>query len=132
MKIKYGSFIETFITLLTGLLIGIGLVMLVGCEKGIICTQEFRSYYMHPKDTLEYITVVDIDNGNILYNDSNVYKEFKVVDDSYLNIMGTNQQATLNIKFRYVNDSVHLRVYPICISTDECHVYNYNPNDTLK
>lgn len=35
MKLKYGSFISTFITLLTGLLIGIGLIMLVGCEDNI-------------------------------------------------------------------------------------------------
>ena len=36
MKLKYGSFISTFITLLTGLLIGIGLIMLVSCEDNII------------------------------------------------------------------------------------------------
>lgn len=36
MKLKYGSFISTFITLLTGLLIGIGLIMLVGCEDNIV------------------------------------------------------------------------------------------------
>lgn len=36
MKLKYGSFISTFITLLTGLLIGMGLIMLVGCEDNIV------------------------------------------------------------------------------------------------
>jgi hypothetical protein len=36
MKLKYGSFISTFVTLLTGLLIGIGLIMLVSCEDNII------------------------------------------------------------------------------------------------
>ena len=36
MKLKYGSFISTFITVLTGLLIGMGLIMLVGCEDNII------------------------------------------------------------------------------------------------
>lgn len=33
MKLKYGSFAMTFISLLTGLVIGIGLIMLTGCEK---------------------------------------------------------------------------------------------------
>lgn len=36
MKLKYGSFISTFVTVLTGLLIGIGLIMLVSCEDNII------------------------------------------------------------------------------------------------
>ena len=36
MKLKYGSFISTFLTVLTGLLIGMGLIMLVGCEDNII------------------------------------------------------------------------------------------------
>ena len=33
MKLKYGSFIVTFTSVITGLLIGMGLIMLVGCEK---------------------------------------------------------------------------------------------------
>lgn len=33
MKLKYGSFGLTFTTIITGLLIGMGLIMLVGCEK---------------------------------------------------------------------------------------------------
>lgn len=36
MKLKYGSFISTFITVLTGLLVGIGLIMLVSCEDNIV------------------------------------------------------------------------------------------------
>ena len=36
MKLKYGSFISTFITVLAGLLVGIGLIMLVSCEDNII------------------------------------------------------------------------------------------------
>lgn len=36
MKLKYGSFISTFITLLTGLLIGMGLIVLVSCEDNIV------------------------------------------------------------------------------------------------
>jgi hypothetical protein len=36
MKLKYGSFGLTFISLLTTLLIGIGLIMLVSCEDNII------------------------------------------------------------------------------------------------
>ena len=104
----------------------------LGCEKdNVICTTEFRSYSLHVKDTLEYVKVVNIDNGNTLYSDSNVYSEFKVVDDSYLNVIGKNQQTTLNIRFRYVNDTVHQRIYPICLSTDECHVYISTPHDTL-
>ena len=33
MKIKYGSFTSTFLTVVSGLLIGIGLIILTGCEK---------------------------------------------------------------------------------------------------
>jgi len=105
----------------------------LGCEKeNVVCTMEFKSYLMYVKDTLEYVKVEDIDNGNTLYTDSNVYPEFKVVDDSYLNVMGKGQQVTLNIKFRYVNDTVHQRIYPILVSTDECHVYISPIHDTLK
>jgi hypothetical protein len=104
----------------------------LGCEKeNVICTTEFRSYSLYVKDTLEYVKVVNIDNGNTLYSDSNVYPEFKVVDDSYLNVIGENQRAALNIRFRYVNDTIHQRIYPICLSTDECHVYISTPHDTL-
>ena len=36
MKLKYGSLISTFLTVLTGLLIGMGLIMLVSCEDNIV------------------------------------------------------------------------------------------------
>lgn len=105
---------------------------LLSCEKGeVICDASFRSYHLYVKDTVEYLQVVDITNGNVLYSDSNLYSQFKVVDDSYLNIMGRNQQRALNIKFRYIGDTVHLRVNPVCIYTDDCHVNFSYPSDTL-
>jgi hypothetical protein len=107
-------------------------ISLFSCEKdNVICDTSFRSYHLYIKDTVEYLQVVDIVNDNILYSDSNLYSRFKVVDDSYLNIMGRNQQATLNIRFRYVGDTVHQRVHPVCIYTDDCHVNFYYPSDTL-
>lgn len=115
------------------LLIILGLIS-VSCEKEyIICDTSFRSYNLYVKDTLEYIVVEDIDNNKILYCDSGVYPEFKVIDDSYLNEIGRNERATLNIRFLYVKDRPPLvqRVHSVCITTDDCHVnFNY-PSDTL-
>ena len=108
------------------------LFSLFSCEKeGVICDTSFRSLNLYVIDTLEYVVVRDINLGNVLYSDSNVYNQFKVVDDSYLNIMGVNNQTTLNIEFRYVNDSIYKRVSPVCIFTDECHINFYYPSDTL-
>jgi hypothetical protein len=105
---------------------------LFSCEKeGVICDTSFRSLNLYVRDTLEYVVVRDINLGNVLYSDRNVYNQFKVVDDSYLNIMGVNNQTTLNIEFRYVNDSIYKRVSPVCIFTDECHINFYYPSDTL-
>jgi len=104
----------------------------LSCEKNeVICDTSFKSYHLYVKDTVEYLRVVDIDNGYILYSDSNLYSRFKVVDDSYLNIIGKNQQRALNIKFRYTRDTVYQRIQPVCITTDECHVNFYYPSDTL-
>lgn len=111
------------------LLIGLSFV---SCEKeNVICDTSFKSLYLYVKDTVEHIQVVDIKNDYVLYSDSNLYSQFKVVDDSYLNVMGKNQRTALNIKFRYVDDSVHLRVQPVCIYTDDCHVNFFYPSDTL-
>lgn len=110
----------------------IGIVLFSSCERDdIICDASFKSYHLYVKDTIEYLQVVDIENGNVLYSDSNLYSRFKVVDDSYLNIMGRNKKNSLNIKFRYVGDTVHQRVHPVCIYTDDCHVNFYYPSDTL-
>jgi hypothetical protein len=114
------------------ILIILGFFSLYSCEKeGVICDTSFRSLNLYVKDTLEYVIVEDIDNDNILYSDSGIYSQFKVIDDSYLNVMGRNQRATLNIRFRYNGDTVHQRVHPVCIHTDECHVNFYYPSDTL-
>lgn len=127
------DFLKAFLELTIGMIGGTLLVLtLTSCEKeSVICDTSFRTHYLYVDDTLEYIKVHDIDNGFVLYSDSNVYSQFKVVDDSYLHILGTNSNGTLNIEFRRVNDSVHLNVRPICIYSDECHVYSYYPSDTL-
>lgn len=107
-------------------------LLFYSCEKNeVICDTSFRSFNLYVRDTLEYVIVRDINLGHVLYSDSNVYTQFKVVDDSYLNIMGVNNQTSLNIEFRYINDSVHKRVSPVCITTDECHINFYYPSDTL-
>ena len=49
MKIKYGSFISTFLTLLTGLVIGIGLIMLTGCEKDEILPIDNYTLELNPR-----------------------------------------------------------------------------------
>lgn len=108
------------------------LFSLFSCEKeGVICDTSFKSFNLFVRDTLEYVVVRDINSGYVLYSDSEIYTQFKVVDDSYLHIMGTNNQTSLNIDFRYVNDSVYKRVSPVCIFTDECHINFYYPSDTL-
>ena len=110
----------------------ITLLFLFSCEKQeVICDTSFKSYHLYVKDTLEYIYVVDINNNNVLYSDSLHYSRFKVVDDSYLNIMGRNQQATLNIRFRYIGDTVYQRVNPVFVYTDDCHVNIFYSSDTL-
>jgi hypothetical protein len=102
------------------------------CEKEeVICDTSFRSLNLYVRDTLEYVIVSDINSGYVLYSDSGIYTQFKVVDDSYLHMMGLNNRTTLNIDFRYVNDSVYNRVSPICIYSDECHINFYYPSDTL-
>jgi hypothetical protein len=107
-------------------------LFIVGCqEEEVICDTSFKSFNLHVKDTLEYVIVRDINSEYVLYSDSNVYTQFKVVDDSYFHIMGSDRQTTLNIDFRYVNDSVGLRVVPICVYTDKCHINFYYPSDTL-
>ena len=114
------------------LLLVLSLVLFYSCEKDdVICDTSFKSLNLYVRDTLEYVVVRDINSGYVLYSDSGIYTQFKVVDDSYLHIMGTNNQTSLNIDFRYVNDSVYKRVSPICIYTDECHINFYYPSDTL-
>jgi hypothetical protein len=115
------------------LLLVLSLVLFYSCEKdNVICDTSFKSLNLYVRDTLEYVIVRDINLGHVLYSDSNVFNRFKVVDDSYLNIMGVNNQTILNIEFRYVNDPVNFfRVSPICVYTDECHINFYYPSDTL-
>jgi hypothetical protein len=104
----------------------------LSCERDeIICDTSFKTMNLHVRDTLEFVKVHDTQNGFVLYYDSLVYQSFKVVDDSYFNIIGPNKQTDLNIEFRYINDTVHKRVVPICIFTDECHINFFYPHDTL-
>lgn len=124
-KINYVSNMKKFLFLIVSL-------FLFSCEKQeAICDTSFKSYHLYVKDTLEYVQVVDINNDNILYTDSVLYSRFKVVDDSYLNIIGKNKQATLNIRFRYIDDTIHQRVNPVCVYTDDCHINLFYPSDTL-
>jgi hypothetical protein len=108
------------------------LVLFYSCEKDeVICDTSFRSFYLYVRDTLEHVKVYDIKSGYVLYSDGGVYDRFKVIDDSYLHILGVNNQTTLNIEFRYMNDSVYKRVSPVCVYADECHINFYYPSDTL-
>lgn len=108
------------------------LFLFTSCEDDtVICDQSFRSYYMFSKDTLEYIEIKDIDNGNCLFSDSNFYGSFKVIDDSYFHVVGPNKQITLNLKYVKRNDSIHAHFAGMCAFTDDCHINFYFPRDTI-
>lgn len=127
------DFMKSFLELVIGMIAGTLLVLtLTSCEKEqTICDTSFRTHYLYSNDSLEFIRVVDVNNEYVLYSDSNFYGQFKVIDDSYLHIMGKNTQTVINIQFKRINDSVHLNVYPVCVYSDDCHVYSYYPSDTL-
>ena len=105
---------------------------LYGCEKEIICDTSHRTYYLYAEDTLEYVKIWDVNTDYVLYSDSNIIGQFKLIDDSYFNFIGPNGQATLNLQYRFPNDTVYGRFVGLCIFTDNCHVNYTLPFDTIK
>lgn len=103
--------------------------LLFSCEDDIICDASFKTNVVYSVDTLEYYEVVDIDRDSIIYSDSNVIGYLPVIDDSYLSVMGTNNNVGLNI--RYIPLNSYLHVIGFCAFSDNCHVSTPISLDTL-
>lgn len=107
-------------------------ITLVSCDEDIICDTSVKSYYLYADDTLEYVKIWDVDLGNVLFSDSNISGQIKLIDDSYFHMVGPNQRINLNLQYRYPNDTVHGRFVGLCLYTDDCHVRYSLPYDTIK
>ena len=105
------------------------LFVLFSCEDEIICDASFRTNNVYTPDTLEYYEVVDIDRDSIIYSDSNVIGNIPVINDSYLSVIGRNNNVGLNIRFIPVNSNLH--VIGTCAYSDNCHIYTPRTLDTL-
>ena len=105
------------------------LFFLFSCEDEIICDASFRTNNVYTPDTLEYYEVVDIDRDSIIYSDSNVIGNIPVIDDSYLSIIGRNNNIVLNIEYTPVNSNLH--VFSLSAYSDNCHIYTTRTLDTL-
>jgi len=107
-------------------------ITLVSCKEEIICDTSFQSHYLHSEKPLDYIKIWDVDRGYVLFSDSNISGQIKLIDDSYFHIVGPNQRINLNLQYRYPNDTVHGRFVDLCVYTDDCHVQYKIPYDTIK
>lgn len=107
-------------------------IFFISCEKDEICDTSFKSYDLFAKDTLSYVKITDINKDSVLYSDSNIVGPFKLIDDSYFKIVGPNKQVTLNLQYRFVNDTVHGRFIGLCVFSDDCHIQYHLPLDTIK
>jgi hypothetical protein len=105
---------------------------IVSCKDEIICDTSVKSYYLYAKDTLEYVKIWDVDRGNVLFSDSNISGQIKLIDDSYFHMVGPNQRINLNLQYHYPNDTVYGRFVGLCVYTDDCHVQYAIPYDTIK
>jgi len=106
------------------------LILLSSCEKdGVICDMSFRTNNVYTSDTLLYYKVVDIDRDSIIYSDSSVIGIIPVIDDSYLSIIGRNNNVVLNIEYTPLNSNLH--VFSLSAYSDNCHIYTSRILDTL-
>ena len=105
------------------------LFFLFSCEDEIICDASFRTNNVYTPDTLLFYKVVDIDRDSIIYSDSNVIGIIPVIDDSYLNIIGRNNNVVLNIEYTPLNSNLH--VFSLSAYSDNCHIYTTRTLDTL-
>ena len=103
--------------------------LLISCEDHIICDASFRSNMVYSPDTLEYYEVTDVDRDSVIYSDSNVIGNLPVMDDSYLRVIGSNNNVGLNIRYIPVNSYLH--VIGFCAYSDNCHMYTPSGLDTL-
>ena len=122
---KFGPIINKLFYLLLS-------ITLVSCEEKIICDTSFQSHYLYSEKTLEYIKIWDGDRGYVLFSDSNISGQIKLIDDSYFHMVGPNQRINLNLQYRYPNDTVYGRFVGLCVYTDDCHVQYKIPYDTIK
>jgi len=107
-------------------------IFFISCEKDEICDTSFKSYDLFAQDTLNFVKITDINTDSVLYSDSNIVGPFKLIDDGYFNVVGPNKQITLNLQYRFINDSVYGRFIGLCVFTDDCHVQYKFPLDTIK
>jgi hypothetical protein len=105
------------------------LFFLFSCEDEIICDASLKYNTVYTPDTLLYYEVVDIDRDSIIYSDSSVIGIIPVIDDSYLSIIGRNNNVVLNIKYIPANSNLH--VIGVCAYSDNCHIYTPRILDTL-
>lgn len=107
------------------------IILLFSCEKERYCDTSFRSYNLFSEKRLEYITIKDITNDTIIGEYHNIQGSFELINDNYFKVIKPNNVITVNLNYKYVNDSVDLRVVGFCVITDDCHVQPTNL-DTLK
>jgi len=105
------------------------LLFLFSCDDPIVCDTSLRYNTVYSPDTLLYYEVVDIDRDSIIYSDSNVIGNIPVIDDSYLSIIGRNNNIVLNIEYTPVNSNLH--VFSLSAYSDNCHIYTTRTLDTL-
>ena len=68
-----------------------GSIDLNSLEDKIICDTSFQSHYLYSEKTLEYVKIWDGDRGYVLFSDSNISGQIKLIDDSYFHMVGPNQ-----------------------------------------
>lgn len=107
-------------------------ITLVSCEDKIICDTSFQSHYLYSEKTLEYIKIWDVDRGYVLFSDSNISGQIKLIDDSYFHMIGPNQSIGLNLQYHWLNDTVYGRFVGLYAYTDDCHVQYQISYDTIK
>ena len=106
------------------------MILLSSCEKdGVICDTSFRTNTVYSRDTLIYYEVEDMDRDSIIYSDSNVIGNIPIIDDSYLSVIGSNNNVGLNIRVIPVNSNLH--VFSLSAYSDNCHIYTTHTLDTL-
>ena len=103
--------------------------LMISCEDQIVCDTSVKYNTVYSPDTLEYYEVVDVDRDSVIYSDSNVIGNLPVIDDSYLRVIGSNNNVGLNIRYNPVNSNLH--VIGFCAYSDNCHMYTPSGLDTL-
>lgn len=99
-------------------------------DEEIICDASFRINTVYSPDTLEYYRVYEIGTDSTIFQDSNVFGNLLIVDDTYMNVIGRNGFSNLNIHYIPQNSNSHF--VGVCIWSDNCHVYVPRVLDTIR